>query len=139
MQLSRRFSRYRENSNIHRSQYLLMLAVARGRAMKLWRDFLMKSVLIVATLAVAMGVSMSGAQAAATMGKGPTDMQIYCSFVPWTAKCATPAKAVVMKPMVKTVAMVKPVAAKAATMGMKMMSCVPAAKGKAYLYECVWK
>lgn len=96
----------------------------------------MKSVVLAATLGVAIGLSMSGAQAATTpaMGKKLTDMQLYCSVIHWTAKCTTPAKAVV-----KTVAMVKPVVAKPATTGIKTMSCVPAAKGKAYLYECVWK
>ncbi len=55
----------------------------------------------------------------------------------WTAKC-DPREAR-GQAVVKTVAMVKPVVAKPATTGIKTMSCVPAAKGKAYLYECVWK
>jgi hypothetical protein len=99
----------------------------------------MKSVLIATAIGVAIGLFASGAQATTATSKGPTDMQIYCSFMPWAAACAKPAKAVAAKPMVKTVAMVTPVAAKPATMGIKTMSCVPAAKGKAYLYECVWK
>ena len=104
----------------------------------------MKSAIIAAALCAAFCVSTPAAvqAAATTMAKGPTDVQLYCTFFPWTAKCATPAPAkakpvakAVVKPVTK-VAMAKPAAAKT---GIKTMACVPAPKGKAYLYSCSWK
>lgn len=94
----------------------------------------MKSLMIAAALCAAFSLSAPAAQAATSK---LTDVQIYCTFFSWTSKCAKPAapvKAVAAKPA--KVAMAKPAAPK---VGLKVYSCVPAAKGKAYLYECVWK
>jgi len=93
-----------------------------------------KSLMIAAALCAAFCVSAPAQAAASKM----TDVQIYCMFMPMATKCATPAKAAPAKPAAK-VAMAAPVKAAAPKIGIKMMSCVPAAKGKAYLYECVWK
>ena len=92
--------------------------------------------MIAAALCAAVSLSAPAAQAAG-MSK-MTDVQVYCMFMPMATKCATPAKAAPAKPAAK-VAMAAPVKVAAPKIGIKMMSCVPAAKGKAYLYECVWK
>ena len=93
----------------------------------------MRSLMIAAALCAAVCMSAPAQAAASKM----TDVQIYCMFMPMATKCAPAAPAKVVAPKPAKVAMVaKPAAAKT---GIKMMSCVPAAKGKAYLYECVWK
>ncbi|HTJ57417.1 MAG TPA: hypothetical protein VL418_07645 [Devosiaceae bacterium] len=102
----------------------------------------MKSVMIAAALCAAFCLVTPATAAAAKTVKGPTDVQIYCTFFSWTAKCATPAKptglavakAANAKPVIK-VASIKP----AAKPGIKTMACVPAAKGAGHLYDCTWK
>jgi hypothetical protein len=111
-----------------------------------------KSAMILAALCAALSLSAPLAAQAATTAmtpaktpaKGMSDVEMYCKFFPWTAKCAstTPAKAAVMP--VKQMAMAKPAApmapmAKPAHMGMKMMTCVKAAPGQGHLFSCTWK
>jgi hypothetical protein len=99
-------------------------------------------------LAVALGaalcISTFSAQAATTTApaaKGPTDMQLYCTFFPMAAKCAPAAAAAPAAKMVAKVAMVKPAPAMAAApkAAMKTMACVKADAGKGYLFSCTWK
>lgn len=103
---------------------------------------MLKSVLVAAALGAAMLVAPVAAQAATanTPLKGMSDVQLYCTFFSWTAKCA-PAAAVAPKAAPAKVAAVKPAAVKpvAARAGIKMLDCTKAAPGKAYLYSCSWK
>lgn len=96
----------------------------------------MKSVMIAAALCAALCASTP----VAVQAKGMTDVQLYCTFFPWTAKCA-PAKPAAAKPAAKpaAVASVKPAASKPAPMGIKTMHCVKAAAGAGHLYSCTWK
>lgn len=100
----------------------------------------MNKMLFAAALCAAVCVGAPAARAAATPALSTmTDVQIYCMWAPYAAKCATPAKPVAAKATAKTVAMVKPAAAaKPAPVGMKTMACKPAAKGAGHLYDCVW-
>jgi hypothetical protein len=103
----------------------------------------MNKMLIAAVLCAVACAGAPAARAAATVTPAlstMTDMQIYCSWAPDAAKCTTPAKPVAAKPTMKKVAMVKPVsAAKPAPVGIKTMSCKPAAKTAGHLYDCVWQ
>lgn len=90
--------------------------------------------MIAAALCAAFCISVPAAQAAG-MSK-MTDTQIFCTFMPMASKCTTPSAPVKAVAKPAKVAMAKPAAPK---VGLKVMSCVPAAKGKAYLYDCVWK
>jgi hypothetical protein len=92
------------------------------------------AIIVAAALCASLWVSVPAAEA-----KGPTDMQLYCMFLPMTKDCAKPAAPVKMaKPAPMKIATMAPVAAKPKT-GMKTMSCVKAPAGKAHLYDCTWK
>jgi hypothetical protein len=97
--------------------------------------------MIAAALCAAFCAAAPAARAATAPALYPalTDLQIYCAWAPYSAKC-TPAQPVAAKPVMKKVAMMKPaMAPKPAPAGIKTMVCTPAAKGKAYLYDCAWK
>jgi hypothetical protein len=98
--------------------------------------------MIIAALCAAFGAAAPAARAATTPALFPalTDVQIYCGWAPYAAKCAPAARPVAAKPKVKTVAMVKPAAkARPAPVGVKVMACKPAARGAGHLYDCVWQ
>jgi hypothetical protein len=100
----------------------------------------MNKMLIAAVLCAAACAGAPAARAAATPAlSNMTDVQIYCMWAPYAAKCTTPAKPVAARAGVKTVATVKPApVAKPAPVGIKTMACKPAAKGAGHLYDCVW-
>ena len=106
----------------------------------IWREFNMKSAMIVAALCAAFCVSTPAVQA-----KGMSDTDLFCKFFPLASKCA-PAKPAatpahhMSKPMAKPMlAMAKPAAKPMTKMSIKMWHCEKRTDGKPYLLSCAWK
>jgi hypothetical protein len=106
-----------------------------ARATRKLEEFPVKSAMIVAALCAGLLASTP----VAVQAKGPTDVQLYCTFFPFTAKCA-PAKPAAAAPAARpaVVAAAKP-AVKPAAFHIKTMQCAKAPAGAGHLYSCSWK